>query len=46
MGEHANELGVDIFPGTPGASFIYGDDGSVHGVVSGDFGISKSGKMK
>lgn len=43
MGDQATELGVDVFPGTPGANLIYGDDGSVEGVVTGDFGISKKG---
>lgn len=43
MGEQATELGVDVFPGTPGANVLYGSDGSVDGVVTGDFGISKKG---
>jgi electron-transferring-flavoprotein dehydrogenase len=46
MAERASELGVDIFPGTPGADVIYGEDGSVNGVVTGDFGISKNGLKK
>ncbi len=46
MGDHATELGVDIFPGTPGAEVLYGEDGSVDGVVTGDFGISKKGEKK
>lgn len=46
MGEHAGELGVDIFPGTPGATLVYESDGSVSGVVTGSFGVSKAGKMK
>jgi len=43
MGDQATELGVDIFPGTPGANLIYDSDGSVDGVVTGSFGISKKG---
>jgi electron-transferring-flavoprotein dehydrogenase len=43
MGEQATELGVDVFPGTPGANVLYGSDGSVDGVITGDFGISKKG---
>jgi flavin-dependent dehydrogenase len=46
MGEHATELGVDIFTGTPGAGIIYGEDDSVNGVTSGCFGMSKTGKKK
>lgn len=39
-------MGVDVFPGTPGADVIYGPDGSVDGVITGDFGISKKGEKK
>ena len=46
MGDHATELGVDIFPGTPGSEVLYEDDGSVCGVTTGDFGISKSGEIR
>lgn len=46
MGEQATKLGVDIFPGTPGANLIYRSDGSVDGVLTGDFGISKRGEKK
>ena len=43
MGDQATELGVDIFPGTPGSEILYEEDGSVKGVATGDFGISKKG---
>ena len=46
MSDHATELGVDIFPSTPGSEIIYADDGSVNGVATGDFGISKTGETK
>lgn len=46
MGDQATELGVDVFPGTPGAQVIYGQDDCVDGVVTGDFGISKKGVKK
>jgi electron-transferring-flavoprotein dehydrogenase len=37
---------VDIFPGTPASDILYKEDGSVGGVVTGDYGISKKGQMK
>jgi len=43
MGERAQEIGVDIFSGTPGSEILYDEDGSVKGVATGDFGISKKG---
>ena len=43
MGDQATELGVDIFPGTPGSEILYEEDGSVKGVATGDFGVSKKG---
>ena len=46
MADHATELGVDVFPGTPGSEILYREDGSVDGVATGDFGISKSHEMK
>lgn len=46
MGEQAAELGVDILTGTPGAELVYGSDGSVNGIISGDFGVSKAGQKK
>jgi electron-transferring-flavoprotein dehydrogenase len=46
MGEQATEMGVDVFSGTPGAEILYGEDGAVKGVATGDFGISKKGQLK
>jgi electron-transferring-flavoprotein dehydrogenase len=46
MGERATELGVDIFTGTPASEVIYGEDGSVKGIGTQDFGISKKGEQK
>jgi electron-transferring-flavoprotein dehydrogenase len=46
MGEKAQEFGVDIFSGTPGSELLFNDDGSVKGVATGDFGISKKGEIK
>jgi len=41
LAERAEELGVEIYPGFPAAQLIYGDDGSVQGVITGDKGLSK-----
>lgn len=46
MGERASEMGVDIFTGTPGSEVLYNEDGSVKGVATKDFGISKKGEAK
>ncbi|MFN3262281.1 MAG: 4Fe-4S dicluster domain-containing protein [Pikeienuella sp.] len=43
MAEHAEELGVEIFPGMSCSELVYGEDGAVKGVVAGEFGIEKDG---
>ncbi len=42
----AEALGVEIFPGFPAAEILYGEDGSVRGVATGDMGIAKDGSRK
>jgi electron-transferring-flavoprotein dehydrogenase len=44
LGQQAEALGVEIFPGFAAAEVLYGDDGSVKGVATGDMGIAKDGK--
>jgi electron-transferring-flavoprotein dehydrogenase len=44
LGQQAEEHGVEIYPGFAAARVIYGDDGSVVGVVTGDKGIGKDGE--
>ncbi|CAN7627896.1 electron transfer flavoprotein-ubiquinone oxidoreductase [Acidovorax sp. LjRoot66] len=44
MGEQAEALGVEIFPGFPAAEVLYNDNGSVKGVATGNMGISKEGE--
>ncbi len=46
LGEQAEELEVNVFPGFPAASIIYGDKGEVQGVITGDMGISAKGEQK
>ncbi|MFP6757739.1 MAG: NAD(P)/FAD-dependent oxidoreductase, partial [Alphaproteobacteria bacterium] len=44
LGEQAEALGVEIYPGFAAAEVLYHDDGSVKGVATGDMGIAKSGE--
>ncbi len=46
LGEQAEALGVEIFPGFPAAEIIYNDDGSVGGVITGDMGVGADGEPK
>ncbi len=41
LGQQAEELGVEIFPDFPAAEILYGDDGAVKGVVTGNMGVGK-----
>ena len=43
MAEQAEALGVEVFPGMACSELVYNADGSVKGVVAGEFGISKDG---
>ena len=44
LGEQAEALGVEIYPGFAGAEVLYHEDGSVKGVATGDMGIGKDGE--
>ena len=46
LGEQAEAAGVDIFPGFAGAEILFGDNGEVCGVATGDMGINKNGEHK
>lgn len=43
MGEQAEALGVDIFPGFAAAHILYDDNGAVRGVLTGDMGVARDG---
>jgi electron-transferring-flavoprotein dehydrogenase len=43
MAEQAEALGVEVFPGMACSDLVYRDDGSVKGVVAGEFGYQKDG---
>jgi len=44
LAQQAEALGVEIFPGFAAAEVLYGEDGGVRGVATGDMGIGKDGK--
>jgi electron-transferring-flavoprotein dehydrogenase len=44
LGEQAEALGVEIFPGFTAAEVLYTDDGQVRGVATGNMGIGKDGQ--
>ena len=46
LGQQAEALGVEIYPGFAGAEVLYNEDGSVSGVATGDMGVGKDGKHK
>ncbi|MGB3290652.1 MAG: electron transfer flavoprotein-ubiquinone oxidoreductase [Burkholderiaceae bacterium] len=43
MGEQAEALGVDLFPGFAAAEILYTDSGAVRGVATGDMGVARDG---
>ncbi len=43
MAEQAEALGVEIFPGMACSELVYADDGSLKGVVAGEFGKNPDG---
>jgi electron-transferring-flavoprotein dehydrogenase len=44
LGQQAEALGVEIFPGFPAAEVLYNDDGSVKGVATGNMGVDRHGQ--
>ena len=44
LGQQAESLGVEIFPGFTGAEILYNDDGSVKGVATGNMGVKRDGE--
>lgn len=46
LGEQAESLGVEIYPGFAAADLLYDEDGAVKGVISGDMGRHKDGSEK
>ena len=46
LGEQAEALGVEIFPGFAASEVLFNDDGSVKGIATGDMGIGLDGEQK
>jgi electron-transferring-flavoprotein dehydrogenase len=46
LGQKAEGLGVEIYPGFAAAEILYHANGAVAGIATGDMGISKSGELK
>lgn len=44
LGQQAEALGVEIYPGFAAAEIVYADDGAVKGVATADRGIDKNGQ--
>lgn len=44
LGEQAEALGVEIFPGFTAADVVYNEDGSVKGILTGDMGVGHNGE--
>src|SRR5471032_1192931 len=43
LGQQAEALGVEIFPGFPAAEVLYTEDGAVRGVATGNMGVDRHG---
>jgi electron-transferring-flavoprotein dehydrogenase len=46
LGQQAEALGVNIFPGFPAVAILYGDGGEVTGVRTGAMGLDRNGHPK
>ena len=45
LGEQAESLGVEIYPGFAATEVLYDDKGTVKGVATGDMGVGKDGEQ-
>ena len=43
LGQKAEELGVEIYPGFAGAEILFNENGSVKGVATGSMGVGRDG---
>ncbi len=44
LGQQAEALGVEIFPGFTAAEVLYNEDGSVKGIATGNMGVNREGE--
>lgn len=45
LGEQAEALGVEIYPGFAASEVLYDDTGAVRGVATGDMGVTRDGEQ-
>ncbi|MFN3237801.1 MAG: electron transfer flavoprotein-ubiquinone oxidoreductase [Pseudomonadales bacterium] len=46
LGEQAEALGVNVFPGFAASEVLYNEDGSIKGIATGDMGVGADGEQK
>lgn len=46
LGEQAESLGVEIYPGFPASHLLIGENGRIEGVATGDLGVGRDGEPK
>ena len=46
LGEQAESMGVNVFPGFPASEVLFHEDGSVKGVATRDMGVGRDGEQK
>jgi electron-transferring-flavoprotein dehydrogenase len=46
LGEQAENIGINIFPGFPASEIIYDDNNQVRGIITQDMGIAADGSEK
>ena len=46
LGEQAENMGVNVFPGFAASEILFADDGSVKGVATSDMGVGGDGERK
>ena len=45
MGEQAEAMGVEVYPGFAGAEILFDENGAVKGVATGDMGVTREGEQ-
>lgn len=46
LGEQAETLGIEVYPGFAGADIHFDEQGNVAGIITGDMGVSQAGVQK
>ncbi|RDE09698.1 electron transfer flavoprotein-ubiquinone oxidoreductase [Pelagibacterium lacus] len=46
LAEQAEAMGIDVYPGIAASDLLYGEDGAVIGVATGDMGVDRNGQPK